>query len=209
MITGESEYFGGTIAFDATKAGNSDIYAISANGGPVRKITLGPSNNSRPSWSKDGRWIYFGSDRSGDWEVWKAPAGGGAAIRVTHRGGAEAFESFDGKLVYYAKRGPRDGIWQVPVEGGQETQVLNHGRQSLWALTERGIYFGEMSSSALPVLKFYRFATHHVETFREFSKETRFDASSTTFSVSPDGQWIIYTQLDQSSSDLILMENYR
>ena len=61
----------------------------------------------------------------------------------------------------------------------------------------------------MPMLKFYRFATHQVETFKEFSKETTFDSDNTAFSVSPDGQWIIYTQLDQASSDLMLMENYR
>jgi hypothetical protein len=76
-------------------------------------------------------------------------------------------------------------------------------------LAEQGIYLGEMSSSAVPVLKFYRFATHRVETFKKFSRETRFDSLSTAFSVSPDGQWIIYTQLDHLGSDLMLMENYR
>jgi Tol biopolymer transport system component/serine/threonine protein kinase len=196
------------VAFDSPKSGSLEIYVVSADGGPVRKVIVGPSNNVRPSWSRDGRWIYFGSNRSGDWQVWKAPAQGGAALQVTHKGGREAFESFDGKFVYYTKLGVA-GIWKVPVEGGEETQVLNRGMQSLWALTEQGIYFGEMSSPALPVLKFYRFVTHQVETFKEFSKETIFDWGSTAFSVSPDGQWIIYTQWDQSSSDLMLMENYR
>jgi hypothetical protein len=76
-------------------------------------------------------------------------------------------------------------------------------------LTEQGIYFGEMNSSIVPVLKFYRFATRQVEIFREFSKDTKLDSTSTAFSASPDGQWIIYTQFDQASSDLMLMENYR
>src|SRR5689334_1103692 len=58
------------------------------------------------------------------WQVWKAPAQGGAAIQVTHHGGVEAFESLDGMFVYYAKR-ESDGIWRVPVQGGEETQVLN------------------------------------------------------------------------------------
>jgi Tol biopolymer transport system component len=174
----------------------------------VRKVTTGSSNNNRPSWSRDGRWIYFGSDRSGDWQVWKAPAQGGTPVKVTNKGGDEAFESFDGKFVYYAKEGS-DGIWEVPVEGGQETQILSQGKRGLWALTQQGIYLGEMSGPAVPMVKFYRFATHQLETFREFSKETRFDSGSTAFSVSPDGQWIIYTQVDQAGSDLILMDNYR
>jgi hypothetical protein len=28
-------------------------------------------------------------------------------------------------------------------------------------------------------------------------------------SVSPDGRWLIYSQLDQSGSDIMLMENFR
>jgi hypothetical protein len=62
-------------------------------------------------------------NRSGDWQVWKAPAQGGATIQVTHHGGVEAFESLDGMFVYYAKQ-ESDGIWRVPVQGGEETQVL-------------------------------------------------------------------------------------
>jgi Tol biopolymer transport system component len=196
------------IAFDSPISGNVDIYVISADGGPVRKLTTGTSNNVRPSWSRDGRWIYFGSNRSGAWQIWKAPAHGGAALQVTQKGGYEVFASFDGKFVYYAKLGPA-GIWKAPLGGGEEIQVLDHGSQGLWALTEQGIYFGEINSSFGPVLKFYRFATRQVETFKEFPKDTKIDSGSTAFSVSPDGQWIIYTQFDQASSDLMLMENYR
>jgi Tol biopolymer transport system component len=89
------------IAFDSGKEGNSDIYVISADRGKMHPFTTGPSDNIRPSWSRDGRWIYFGSNRSGVWQIWKAPAQGGAALQVTKKGGREAFESFDGKFAYY------------------------------------------------------------------------------------------------------------
>jgi eukaryotic-like serine/threonine-protein kinase len=195
------------IAFDSGKEGNWDIYVISADGGKARPLTTGLADNVRPSWSRDGRWIYFGSNRSGDWQIWKAPARGGGALQVTKKGGFEAFESFDGKFVYYAK--PSAGIWKVPVGGGDETQVLNQGQQSFWTLTDRGVYFGVVNGSTGPVIKFYSFATHQVAIIKEFSKGTKFPMAAVGLSVSPDGEWIVYSQYDQASSDLMLIENYR
>jgi Tol biopolymer transport system component/predicted Ser/Thr protein kinase len=196
------------IAFDSPQAANWDIYVISSEGGPVRRLTTGPSNNARPSWSRDGRWVYFGSNRSGDWQVWKAPSQGGAALQVTHKGGREAFQSFDGNFVYYAKLGSA-GIWKVPVGGGEETLVLDHGWQGLWALSKEGIYFTDRDNSVSSVLKYYRFATRQTRIVKEFPKDTKLDWNSTVFSVSPDGRWILYSQLDQAGCDLMLMENYR
>ncbi len=198
------------IAFDSPKAGNSDIYVISADGGQPRRLTSGPSNNVRPSWSQNGRWIYFGSNRSGDWQIWKEPAQGGAAVQETKTKGArEAFESLDGRFVYYANL-DAPGIWKVPVGGGEETRVLDRGGQDIWALTGQGICFFDLhGSTGAAALKFHNFATGKVTLLREFSKDTPVDPSGTALTVSPDGRWILYTQLDQSGSNLMLVENYQ
>jgi Tol biopolymer transport system component/tRNA A-37 threonylcarbamoyl transferase component Bud32 len=197
------------IAFDSLKAGNSDIYVISTDGRPARRLTTGPHNNTRPSWSTDGRWIYFGSNRSGDWQIWKQLAQGGAAVPVTKtEGGEEAFESLDGKSVYYAKL-DAPGIWKVPAAGGEETRVLDRGGVAVWALTGQGICFFDLNGSTGIALKFYNFATGKVTLLRQFSKDTSVDTGATSLSVSPDGGWILYTQLDQSGSNLMLVENYR
>src|SRR2546422_4241172 len=44
--------------------------------------TLFRSNNV-PTWSRDGKWIYFSSNRTGSWQIWKVPSVGGSAIQVT------------------------------------------------------------------------------------------------------------------------------
>jgi Tol biopolymer transport system component len=129
---------GRSIAFDATKEGNADIYIVNSAGGPVHRLTMKTSDELRPAWSRDGQWIYFGSNRSGDWQIWKMRLGGGAAMKVTKRGGRDALES-DGKFLYYAKLFGH-GIWRVPVEGGEEMQVLDQGEMSRWTLTGQGIF---------------------------------------------------------------------
>ena len=197
------------IAFDSSKAGNWDIYVVSADGGQPRRLTNGHSQNARPSWSQDGRWIYFGSNRSGDWQIWKQSTQGGLAKQVIKTKGAdEAFESLDGKFVYYAKL-DAPGIWKVPVAGGEETRVLDRGGRSVWALTSQGICFFDLSGSAGPAVNFYNFTTGKVTRLREFSKDTRIDTADDSLTISPDGRWILYTQLDQSGSNLMLVENFR
>ena len=67
------------------------------------RLTSEPSHEIVPSWSGDGRWIYFASNRTGSGQVWKMPSTGGPAVQVTRQGGFAAFESPDGRFLYYAK----------------------------------------------------------------------------------------------------------
>jgi Tol biopolymer transport system component len=39
-------------------------------------------------WSPDGKWIYFSSNRSGEFNIWKMPAAGGEPEQVTHYEGS-------------------------------------------------------------------------------------------------------------------------
>jgi hypothetical protein len=97
----------------------------------------------------------------------------------------------------------------VPAAGGEETLILDRGGQNRWALTGQGICFFDLRGSTGATLKFYNFATGKVTLLREFSRDTRVDTGSTALTVSPDGRWILYTPLDQSGSDLMLVDNFR
>ena len=43
----------------------------------------GGADNVVPNSSRDEKWICFASDRTGNYQVWKMPAGRGEAIQVT------------------------------------------------------------------------------------------------------------------------------
>ena len=196
------------IAFDAPKAGKTDIFVISAEGGAPRLLTPGTANNIRPSWSNDGKWIYFGSNPAGEWEIWKAPAQGGNAVRVTKASGNEAFESPDGKLIFYSKP-QTPGIWSVSVEGGPEALVLEKPTSNIWAVAKDGICFFDWKDALHPVMQFYNFRDRRSTIVYEFPRGTNLSPAGTSLSVSPDGSWILYQQLDQSGSNLVLVENFR
>jgi Tol biopolymer transport system component len=170
-------------------------------------VTSGPSNNVTPSWSRDGRWIYFASDRTGAWQTWKIPSAGGQAMQVTKQGGFAAFESFDGATLYYAKGQAVAGLWKVPVAGGEETPVLEQLGADLWgywSLTADGIYFYDTTTKAI---EFFSFNTRKVTQVAKREKPPHFSVPG--FAVSPDGRWILFTQVDQDDSHIMLVENFR
>jgi len=198
---------GRQIAFDCMLEGNRDIYVISANGGKPRRLTTETSEDLCPSWSRDGQWVYFGSSRSGSLQIWKLPAEGGQPALVTRQGGFEGIESPDGKFFYYAKGRRLPGVWRIPVEGGAETPVLDDhqaGFWRAWTVTEQGIYFATAENPSRPLIELFSFATGKVTQIAALEKPFVL-----CLSVSPDGRWLIYTQLDQSGGDIMLMENFR
>jgi len=55
---------------------NYDIFRIPAAGGESLQLDSNPGYDDGPDYSPDGKWIYFNSDRSGGWDVWRIPADG-------------------------------------------------------------------------------------------------------------------------------------
>ncbi|RPI18132.1 MAG: hypothetical protein EHM61_28945 [Acidobacteria bacterium] len=202
---------GTRIAFDARPQGHSDIFTVPASGGAVRRVTGNPSNDVVPSWSSDGRWIYFTSNRSQQLQVWKIPAGGGEARQVTRNGGFAAFESADGQFLYYAKM-TDSGIWRMPANGGDEKLVANvvaPGHWGYWALSPKGIYFVNLDSPHNHTIDFFDFATKKTKTIASLTEQFDTEAVDSALAVSRDGRWILYTQLDQAESDIMVVENFR
>jgi hypothetical protein len=146
---------------------------------------------------------------NGQWNVWKMPSVGEAAVRVTTNHGFEAFESTDGKFLYYNKReGPgldQPGIWRIPVQGGEEVQVLHQGLAQDWTIAGQGICFINLRSTSGVAIEFFSFATHRVSQISTLPK----NVASPGFAVSPDGRWVLYVQEDSQDSDIMLMENFR
>lgn len=205
---------GRRIVFDSRSCasggdGNPDIYLISADGGTPTRLMDHPAEDVVPSWSRDGQWIYFASNRSGAMQIWKIPAAGGAAIQVSDRGGYEAFESMDGKTLYYTKGRGVAGLWRRPAAGGPEEFVTDHhqaGQWRYWRVTAAGVFFATAPPDGAR-LEFFNFAT------RQISEITRLPRGVERYvpglAVSPDGRSILYCQLDRSGSDIMMVENFR
>jgi Tol biopolymer transport system component len=205
---------GRRIAFFAATgaAGAYRAYVVAADGGePVRLTKADGAIEALPSWSRDGRWIYMTSGRSGALQIWKVDVNGAEAVQLTHGGGAEAQESPDGTAIYYAKvpeAGP--GLWSVSPDGRNETRVLDSVRFGYWAVLPGGIYFIDFDvpdGAARPV-RFFNFRSRTIT--RVGSVEATVSWHNTPgFAVSPDGRWLLYSSLENSEADLMLVDRFR
>jgi len=207
---------GRRIAFDASVGGSGDIFVIDAGGGAPRRITTGPANGharSVPSWSSDEKWIYFTSEQTGRYEIWRASAEGGQESQLTRQGGFDPRESPDGKQLYYTKQRNVSEIWKVSPDGGAETAVLTDPAAATdfgwWQPFNDGIYFVSRVPKSRPEedrIQFFDFATKHIDLIAPTSKPV---SGYGGFSVSPDRQHIILAQIDQNENDIMLVENFR
>jgi Tol biopolymer transport system component len=195
------------IAFDSRPGGKAGVFVIGAEGGEPRRLTEGNWDDIVPSWSRDGKWVYFCSNRTGDWELWKVPATGGQAVQLTQTGGFEAKESKDGKWLYYSKFSEQ-GIWRMPTQGGAAVPVLSRNSGRFWDLTEQGICFIDLDAKPHATINFYNFDTQRVTEIGTLDKEPVGDSTGAQ-SVSPDGQWVLYPQVDRRDSHIMLVENFR
>ena len=71
-------------------------------------------------------------------------------------------------------------------------------------MNDRGIYFITPARTGAPAaIRLFDFASAQVRRLMTLTKPPR-----PGLDVSPDGKWLLYSQLDHAGSDLMLVENF-
>ena len=201
---------GRKLVFDSIEAGDWNLYVVDADGGAPRRLTPESSDDNVGTWSRDGRWIYFSSNRGGSKQIWKIPSAGGPAVQVTRGGGFYAQESWDGRHLYYtnAKIPPESGECRLRAERKPKwCEGPSHGGKTglspgAASTTRR---FGQEAEAASTRSTFLDFGSGRTtEVFRQVGS-----SGMQWLTVSPDEEWILYSEWPETQSELMLVENFR
>ncbi len=84
--------------------------------GRERALTLSAETEGDPSWSPQGAWIAFGSNRAGNWDIWVIAASGGTPVQVTSGAANEQHPSWSAladRIVCASTLGGHFSIWMA------------------------------------------------------------------------------------------------
>jgi TolB protein len=121
---------GRSLAVTLSRDGGSQLYTLDVNtaGAEPRRLTQSSSIDTEPTYSHDGKHLYFVSDRGGSPQIYRMPAAGGNPERVTFTGtyNISPALSTDGRWLAYISR----------VSGVFKLHVMELATGAVTALTE-------------------------------------------------------------------------
>jgi len=185
--------------------GLTSIWLIDSDGSNQHRLNDINAKEYAPSWSRDGRWIYFCSMRGGKDQLWKQAWDSGQAVQMTQDTFIDAAESSDGQILYMQRS--HGGLWQMSPAGGNPEAVpelVNVFLGRYWMLAGDIIYFvrqedvqHKLESFNLKTRKFQELATIPNQLL----------VGTPGISVDPSRNWLLLVQRSQRRSTIMLQEH--
>jgi Tol biopolymer transport system component len=194
------------IAFDSRHSSHPEAYIVDISERMPRKLITNLPDISEPSWSHDGKWLYFQSRTvlTSTGRIHRCPAIGGDAVEVSAVAGSFPSESYGGDAVYFADRLGSVRLHVASLKPHGAESILEGmpavANQAQWTVVPGGIYF--IPADASKSVRYFDSATKQVRQVFEAEEELKND-----FSVSPDGRWILYTQVVGRNADIMLIDH--
>jgi serine/threonine protein kinase/Tol biopolymer transport system component len=115
---------GGRIVYRSNVGDSAEIWVMNSDGSNAKQVTSGARVNGGLSVSPDGRYLFFSSDRAGNFNIWRADADGSNLKQLTS-GEGEFFPQStpDSQWIVYQRGEIEPTLWRVPAAGGEVEEV--------------------------------------------------------------------------------------
>jgi Tol biopolymer transport system component/DNA-binding winged helix-turn-helix (wHTH) protein len=197
------------IAFEMEEPdGLVGVYTADISRRVSHKLKSNVRESSDPFWSHDGKWIYFRGFEGIGRQLYRCPAeGGDATLLAASHDIRVPIESADDKVLYFPWRNGDANIVMLALDRPGVTPQEVSGMPKIsneyqWTLVHDGIYFTPQDSPRS--ICFFDFTTRKT---REIFKADKDLAEG--MSISPEGRYMLYSQIDESNADIILVEHFR
>ncbi|MEM7335212.1 MAG: LamG-like jellyroll fold domain-containing protein [Chloroflexota bacterium] len=200
------------IVFTSERAGSESIYTMLANNGASQQqITTGNVIDTHPSWSPDGQWIVFSSNRSGQFEIYKMRWDGTDIVQLTFNNLETKEPSWtpNGQEIIYAIK-LSNNQWKLYImseDGSNQREIVNDtGFSELdgsLSVNDRTIVYQYCDPSQAVSCEIYSMnkdGTNRINLTN--SASGRSDVSP---AISPDGTQIAYTS-SAGNADIWIMD---
>lgn len=193
---------GRRVVFTRSMGTQYDLFSMDLLDGSTVALSPHPGHDTAPSWSHDGRAVLFTSNRSGRFEIWRVePHAGAQPERVTSNGAYAALESADGRTLYYLERAATvSPLMALDYATGKSVplgvEVSGWGN---FDVAGNGVYFID-----------------------EHDRPSKWDARSKRakplappiprgfgLSVAPDESALLFSRIDQVTSEIVLYDGFR
>jgi tricorn protease len=139
-----------------------DIFTVPAEHGSIRNLTRSSGVRERyPTWSPDGKWVAYLSDRSGEYELYIAPQNGmGKETRITSDGSMFRYApvwSPDSTKLLFSDKDCR--LWYVDIHE-KKPVLIDQGhygeiRDYAWSPDSRWVAYSKQAQNQYGVIELY------------------------------------------------------
>ena len=184
-----------------------EIFRLNLWDRSFQRMTHHPNSDYLPSWSRDGRWIYFSSNRSGKHQIYRIPATGGDPVQLTREGGKMSRESFDGRVLYYNRN---ERLRRLDLLTGEDDWVSSLNDVNIgysWDVGRNHLYYVPQKTPGPPVAYRYHLETGKVERLFAIDGMTSFNFQG--LSVNQEETRIAITIINQHLGNMQVIEQWQ